>query len=135
MLAPAVSRRLVALALSLLLLVTQQWGMLHVLSHPLHPTGADAALTISASDGATDLGAGPEADHDAEPHSAAHADAGDALCQVCLVLATLGVAGLPALWRWMPGLLRAAAPRLPAQPAPLRRAPAPWLARGPPVLR
>jgi hypothetical protein len=37
MLAPAVNRRFAALALSLLLLLTQQWGTLHVLAHALHP--------------------------------------------------------------------------------------------------
>jgi hypothetical protein len=117
MLRPAVSRRLVALALSLLLLVTQQWGTLHLLSHGLH----GAAAVASASDHTPA----------AEP---ALADAGDALCQLCLVLAALGAAAMPALWRWLARPPRAATPPAPPRPAAALPARAPWHARGPPAL-
>jgi hypothetical protein len=113
------SRRLVAAVLGLLLLVTQQWGTLHVLAHALH--GPDAVAHAGSGTGLSD--------------APSTADAGDALCQVCLVLAALGAASLPALWRWLGQRSAAAAPQVP-RPAPApRRAPAPWLARGPPALR
>lgn len=119
MLRPAVSRRpasaVLALILSLLLLLTQQWGTLHLLSHGLQGSAAVASADAGAA---------------AEPQ----ADAGDALCQVCLVLAALGAAGLPALWRWLARPPRAAAPPASPRPAVPRPAPAPWHARGPPVL-
>lgn len=117
MLATAVSRRLIALTLSLLLLLTQQWGTLHLLSHGLQGTS---------------VATGPVGDGTAADHQA---DAGDALCQVCLVLAALGAAAAPALWRWLARAPRATAPLVPPRPAVPRPAPAPWHARGPPVLR
>lgn len=121
MLRLAVTRRplsaAIAVALSLLLLVTQQWGTLHALSHGLH--GAATAAP---------------AGHDAAAAEPALTDAGDALCQVCLVLAALGAAALPALWRWLARLPRAAALPTPPRPAAARPARAPWHARGPPVL-
>jgi hypothetical protein len=119
--APArMSRRLTALLLGLLLLLTQQWGTLHLLSHGLQ--GAAAMATA-------DAGAPSDRPGDVQP------DAGDALCQVCLVLASLAAAGLPALWRWLARPPRAAAPLAPPCLAAPRRAPAPWHARGPPALR
>lgn len=107
-------RRLVALSLSLVLLLAQHLGALHLLSHVLQPAGQAQLLAPDAH------GRG------------AQADAGDALCQVCLVLATLGAASLPALWRWLAGHARATAPLPPPRPAPARPAPAPYRARGPP---
>ncbi|MDO9286259.1 MAG: hypothetical protein Q7U26_15295, partial [Aquabacterium sp.] len=76
-----------SIALALLLLVTQQLGLLHLLSHLAPPAGHGMVQ------GATD-------------RAPAHADgsgndAADALCQACLVLATLGAATLPALLRWV----------------------------------
>jgi hypothetical protein len=120
MLGLAVSRRLVALALSLLLLLTQQWGTLHALSHGLH--GGDPASAVQTA-----------APDDAPARHAATADAGDALCQVCLVLAALGAASLPALWRWQGLAPRAAAPLAPRPVSGARRTPAPWQARAPPL--
>lgn len=116
-------RRALALALGLLLLLTQQVGLHHLLSHALGAPGAAAA----ALDGAN--GAAPgEADRDGGQPA-------DSLCQVCLALAALGLAALPATWRWL-------APRLPAatpapRPAPGRtaRAASPYLARAPPALQ
>lgn len=86
------SSRCLALALALLLLVTQQLGLNHLLSHGL-PTPPAAA--------AAGTGAGAP-----QPE----ASAADGLCQVCLALAVLGTAALPALLRWLAPVLRAAAP-------------------------
>jgi hypothetical protein len=62
------------------------------------------------------------------------AEAGDALCQVCLVLATLAAVAGPVAWGWAVQRLRGTAPQPLAQAAPLRRAWAPYRARGPPGL-
>ena len=112
--------RILSLSLALLLLFTQQLGAAHLLSHVLHPDGRGPAH----ADHAVPAGA----------VEATHADAGDALCQVCLVLATLVAAALPALWRWRLPRLRPALLALPATRPPARRARAPYRARGPPVL-
>lgn len=114
MLAPPMRRRLLALSLSLLLLLAQQLGAQHMLSHVLQP--AVPAQLLAQADGG----------------QASQADAGDALCQICLVLATLGAASLAAIWRWLAGPVRAAAPLPPPRPQPARPAPAPYRARGPP---
>jgi hypothetical protein len=127
MLRPAVSRRpfstAIAVALSLLLLVTQQWGSLHLLSHGLHGTANTATATATATAG-----------DETSAHEPALVDAGDVLCQVCLVLAAVGAAALPALWRWLVRAPRAARLPAPPRPAAARPEPAPWHARGPPVL-
>jgi hypothetical protein len=109
-------RRLHALTLSLALLLAQQLGALHLLSHVLQPAAHTAA--VAQADG----------------QRATQADAGDALCQVCLVLATLAAASLPAVWGVLARRATAAAPRPPCLPAPARPAPAPYRARGPPAL-
>lgn len=119
-------RRLLSLSLALLLLLTQQLGAVHLLSHVLHPGGHGPATAAQA-----DQVAGPAA---ATAAGSIQADAGDALCQVCLVLATLLAAALPAVWGWRLPRLRAAALLLPAPRPPVRRASAPYRARGPPGL-
>ena len=120
MLHAVMRRRLLALSLSLVLLLTQQLGALHLLSHVLQPAAHTAVLAQA------DLGNSGPAAH--------RADAGDALCQVCLVLATLGAATLPTLWGWLARQARVALPLSPQRPAPSRAAPAPYQARGPPRL-
>lgn len=120
MLAASMRQRLLALSLSLLLLLTQQLGTLHLLSHVLQPPGP-ASLETAADGGHHGHGDG------------GHADAGDALCQVCLVLATLGAASLPAAWGWLARQVRNAAPLAMPRPALRPLAAAPWQARGPPV--
>ena len=116
MLRTPMTRRLLAPILSLVLLLAQQLGALHLLSHVLQPAAHTAV--VAQADGA----------------QAAQADAGDALCQVCLVLATLAAASLPAVWGMRVRQATAAAPRLPCLPAPACPAPAPSRARGPPAL-
>ena len=83
MLSAVMRCRLLALSLSLVLLLTQQLGELHLLSHVLQ-SPAHRAMLAQADPG----------NSASEPHRAV---AGDALCQVCLVLATLGAATLPTL--------------------------------------
>jgi hypothetical protein len=118
MLGAAMRHRLLALCLSLLLLLTQQLGQLHLLSHGLQPP---AQTDVQALDRA-------------DPGHSADVAAGDALCQVCLVLATLGAAGLPAVWRWLAGRASATEPLAPPRPAPARLAAVPFQARAPPAL-
>jgi len=117
MLSAAMRRRLLALSLSLVLLLTQQLGAVHLLAHLVPPAGPAHAHA--------------QADAGATAH--AQADAGDALCQVCLVLATLAAACLPSACGWLARQVRAATPALLRRAAPARRAPLPWQARGPPV--
>lgn len=119
--------RLLSLSLALLLLLTQQLGALHLLSHVLHPGGQGPAVWADA-----DLVAAAPAAADAD--EATHAAAGDALCQVCLVLATLVAAALPAVWGWRQPRPQLAALVLPAPRLLARRASAPYRARGPPGL-
>jgi hypothetical protein len=128
MLGAAMRRRVLPLFLSLLLLITQQLGVLHMLSHVLH-AGTPGATSLAQANGD---GAPARAGAAADAH--AHAAAGDALCQVCLVLATLVAAALPAVWRWRAPRPVPLAPAQPACAAPARRATAPYRARGPPTL-
>lgn len=110
--------RLIAFALALLLLVTQQLGLQHLLSHGLQSAGL-AAVSTSAQHAHVDASATDAA--------------ADGLCQACLVLVVLGAATLPALLRWAAPVRRAAAPVPPAAHAVRRGAGAPYLARGPPL--
>ncbi len=126
MLGASMRRRLLSLSLALLLLLTQQLGAVHLLSHVLHPGGHGPATLIQANQ--TALPAAAHADE------ATQAAAGDALCQVCLVLATLVAAALPAVWGWRPPRPQPVALVLPAPRLLARRASAPYRARGPPGL-
>jgi len=127
MLAGSMRRRLLPLALSLLLLIAQQLGAQHLLAHVLQLDGHGHAGQVHATL------AGSHANSD-DPHAHAEADAGDALCQVCLVLATLAAVAGPVAWGWAAQRVRCAAPQPQAHPAPLRQAWAPYRARGPPGL-
>lgn len=110
------SPRLISVVLALVLLVTQQLGLQHLLSHGLQT--ALPATTAEAPAGEGD----------------AHADAAaDGLCQACLALVVLGTASLPALLRWAAPRLHATAPAAPVAPAVRRGAAAPYLARAPPL--
>ena len=111
-------------ALALLLLLTQQFGVLHSLSHvrPL-PAASGVAATLAAP--------GSKAAKAATDPVGSELPA-DGLCQVCLLLVALGAAALPALLQWLavrqPSLQR----DRPALPARQTRPGAPYLARAPP---
>ena len=117
------SSRLIALTLALLLLLTQQLGLQHLLSHGLKTAAvADTNAQIA--------------------HPAAHTAAGDAKatdvaadsrCLACLALLVLGTATLPALLRWAARVLRSAALGAPVVYTVRRGAGAPYLARAPPL--
>jgi hypothetical protein len=112
--------RLIALALALVLLLTQQLGLQHLLSHGLHSAGLAAAQARVHLAGT--------AGQDAAPADAA----ADGLCQACLALVVLGTATLPALLRWAAMVLRAVVPVAAPARTLLRGAGAPYLARAPP---
>ncbi len=104
MLSAVLNRRLLAIALALLLLITQHLGLQHLLGHALQGDVAargQATLSARAADGAA-AGAGVVAAHGAGEDTAD--DAADGLCKLCLLLATLGVASLPALLQWRASL-------------------------------
>ena len=117
--------RALALALALLLLLTQQLGAQHRASHGR----VSAALATLAAWLPVSTDTGPAAD-DPVPRDGSPADAP---CQVCLLLAALTAAALPALLSWRGPALRSPAPLAP--PA-WRRAAAvgrrPYQARAPP---
>ena len=123
MLGVLMQARTVSLILALVLLFTQQLGLRHLLSHGL--VGTAAAAQSAAALGLP----GADAGHGAE------APAGDGLCQACLVLATLGMATLPGVLRWLAPRQLATAPAAPARRAFSVRRSAPYLARAPPALR
>lgn len=122
MLAPVLNRRLPAIALALLLLLTQHLGLQHWLGHALQggqarvgQARAAPALDHVAGD-ATNVAASvatTPAKSDAAGAVAADTadEAADGLCRICLLLATLGVAALPALLQWR-AQLRSQAVRL-----------------------
>ena len=107
--------RALALALALLLLVTQQFGLQHLLSH-----GSAAASWVAAGAAA-----------DASP--AADGQPADGSCAVCVVLASIGFAVLPALLLWLAARRRGSAPPMPAHKALDTRSIANYLARAPPA--
>jgi len=112
--------RALALALALLLLVTQQFGLQHLLSH-----GSAAASWVAA--GATAL---------ASPADASPVDDGqtpDGSCAVCAVLASIAFAVMPALRLWLATPRRGSAPQLPARETPAARSNPHYLARAPPA--
>ena len=111
--------RLIALALALLLLLTQQLGLQHLLSHGLK--NAELAA-VAAHTARTATGDATAADVTA-----------DGLCQACLALVVLGTATLPTLLRWAAWALRAAGPAALVVRAVRRDAGAPYLARAPPL--
>lgn len=108
-------RRALSLALGLLLLLTQQLGLRHLLSH--------------AAAGATGPAAVAAVDHTPRGDAAA-----DGLCQVCLALAAIGLAALPASWRWLAPRLPVARPTVALVGGRLPGASAAYLARAPPHL-
>ncbi len=120
MLLASMQHRALALALALLLLVTQQLGLQHLLSH-----GSAAASWVAA--GATAL---------ASPADAGPVDDGqppDGSCAVCAVLASIAFAVMPALLLWLATPRRGSAPQLPARETPAARSNPHYLARAPPA--
>ncbi len=114
------TRRLIAVALALVLLVTQQLGLQHLLSHGLQG-GVSGAVSTHAHPAHDDAAATDATD-----------TAADGLCQACLALVVLGMAALPALLRWAAPVLRSPAPARPVARTTRRGAGAPYLARAPP---
>ena len=113
-----------AFALALLLLLTQQFGVLHGLSHSRSlPAAAAVAGAAALPDRRPDRAATDPADSESP---------GDGLCQVCLLLVALGAAALPALLQWLAGRQRCPRRVRPALPALQSRHSAPYLARAPP---
>ena len=111
-------------ALALLLLLTQQFGVLHSLSHvrPL-PAGRAVATALPAL-GSLAAKAAIDPVGSESP--------GDGLCQICLLLVALGAAALPALLQWLAARQRCPRRVRPALPALQSRRSAPYLARAPP---
>ena len=124
MLRPLMFARTRVFALSLLLLLTQQFGVLHSLSHvrPL-PAGSAVGVTLGAP-------GSPAATAATDPVGSELP--ADGLCQVCLLLVALGAAALPALLQWL--AVRQPSPQRDRRTLPARqmRAGAPYLARAPP---
>jgi len=122
--------RALALALALLLLVTQQFGLQHLLSH-----GSAAASWVAA--GATALASPADTSSaDASPADANPVDDGqtpDGSCAVCAVLASIAFAVMPALRLWLSTPRRGSAPQLPARETPAARSNPHYLARAPPA--
>ena len=123
--------RLIAVALALVLLVTQQLGLRHLLSHGLQSGAGLAAVSSSAHPAHGDAVATDGAD--VTEATVATDAAADGLCQACLALVVVGTAALPTLLRWAAPVLRSAAPVPPVARAMRRGAAAPYLARGPPL--
>ena len=126
MLRPLMFARTRVFALALLLLLTQQFGALHSLSHvrPL-PAGSAVGVTLGAP-------SSPAATATAATDPVGSELLADGLCQVCLLLVALGAAALPALLQWL--AVRQPSPQRdrPTLPARQMRAGAPYLARAPP---
>ena len=113
------SSRLIALTLALLLLLTQQLGLQHLLSHGLKTAAlADASAQIA---------------HPAAGDATTTDATADGRCLACLALLVLGTATLPALLRWAARVLRSAAPGALVVRTVRRGAGAPYLARAPPL--
>lgn len=139
-----------ALVLALLLLLTQQWGLLHGLAHGLSgrdmaalgaPVSASvttgAARATSAADVA-DAGDAAGAPDDAPaavaPDALAAEGAAEAWCGTCLVLSGLGALAAPAPLVWAAAAAPAVAPGRPGPPTWRAAAATPFLARAPPAL-
>ena len=112
--------RALSLALALLLLVTQQFGLQHRLSHALRAP-ADRGIAAAAVDPAY------TAQTEGEPSA-------DSPCQICIALAATVLASLPALLGWRITRQPGSTPVRSTRPAPAARHGAPYLARAPPTL-
>ena len=119
--------RLIALALALILLLTQQLGLQHLASHGLKTAGLAAASATAHTRHTANTAFTTE-----DGVSATDA-AADGLCQACLALVVLGTATLPALLRWAARVLHGVAPAAAMVRAVRRGAAAPYLARAPPL--
>lgn len=109
--------RLVSIALALVLLVTQQLGLQHLLTHGLQgAAGSVGARAVATS-------------HEAPAHDDGSADE---LCQACVALVVLGSATLPEQPAWALPTAVHDTPAAPAIAPLLRHAASPYLARAPP---
>ena len=120
--------RLIALALALILLLTQQLGLQHLASHGLQTAGLAAASATAHTRHTANTAFTTEDGVSATDAAAA----ADGLCQACLALVVLGTAALPALLRWATRVLRGVAPAAAMVRAVRRGAAAPYHARAPP---
>lgn len=131
MLAPTVHHRALTLALALLLLLTQQLGAQHRALHGRVSAGLTSLSAASATVAAwlpVSAAVDPATDDPAAPDG----NPADTPCQVCLLLAALTLAAVPALLRWLGQVLRSPTPRAPPawrQTAAMGR---PYQARAPP---
>lgn len=123
--------RAVALALALLLLLTQQFSVLHGLAHSLPSAGGGYALTVSALAVSAQPAASPSPG-DAEPSSSPANLPPDGACQVCLALAAIGLATLPGVLGWWVARSPQRAPTLARAPTLGAPAAALYRARAPP---
>jgi hypothetical protein len=103
------SSRFLSIALALVLLVSQQLGLQHLLSHGLQGVGSS---------------------HAAPAHDEA---AAEGLCQTCVATAVLGSATLPAQPCWALQTMGHGAPAAPAIASLRCSAVTPYLARAPPL--
>ena len=129
MLGATMHSRALALVLAWLLLLSQQFGVQHALSHgrTLGPGGGAAgASVVAAADTGLSMAPGLALPGGDKPPA-------DGLCAVCLLLATLGAAAVAAVLRcWLAGQ-RCSAPAWRAQPAAASRRAAHYRARAPPA--
>lgn len=113
-------RRALALALAWLLLLTQQVGLLHLLSHA-HGPGLPTPQRLVADAAAPALAAAADTP-----------EAADELCRLCLGLAGLGLALVPAPLPGLAGGLAPVAPRWQPLHHAAAQAVAAFQARAPP---
>lgn len=129
MLCATMHSRALALVLAWLLLLTQQFGVQHALSHGRTGGpggGAAGGLVVAAAATGLSMAPGPALPGGDEQPA-------DALCPVCLLLATLGAAALAAVLRCWAAGPRCSAPAWRAQPAAATRRAAHYRARAPPA--
>lgn len=154
MLSATMPARALALALALLVLFTQQFGVQHALSHGRGLGGTAGAAGVSAGVSAGTAGAvlvhatapatsrwlattavaASQASADGPAQRNGEQPPAEVLCPVCLLLATLAAAALPAALRWHAAGQRRSAPLQRAHPAPTPQPAAHYRARAPPTL-
>ncbi len=111
--------RTLSFVLALLLLVTQQFGLQHRLSHALRAPADRAPVTATGN---------PVYLAQAEGDMSA-----DSPCQICIALAATVLASLPALLGWRPACQPGSPPVRAARPLPAASHHAPYVARAPPT--
>ncbi len=135
---PANRSPVLALALALVLLFTQQFGLQHGV---LHLRGGPVERWSTSAPGASPAARGQVLvlGTSASQAVAVAADGTtdnttDTLCPVCLVLAAIGAATLVGVLRWLVTLQASSAPSAPARHTPARPARRQHHARAPPAV-